>query len=195
MTRTIEWRNFSELFEDCNELVSSGILASWRPVTSYIYKDNPLQHPSLIIGVPRAGLLAALYVSEQTGIPAISLDDFLDGRSGYHGGRRVKYRTDLSEKRWILILDDSFSDGNTYKMIRSRIATSPTATALTIENKIQYGVIYGSSKAIDNDVHVFREVKTPRMFEWSIQGRRELASTLLDIDGLLYPIVTGNFHK
>lgn len=133
---------------------------------------------SLVVGVPRSGLLAASVFALHRNIPLISLPEFLAG-STPHGGERLKLsQMDVSSGE-ILIIDDSVSSGMQITKVRAQLAGHK------YESRIIYGAVFASAQG-RAFVDTFAElVETPRVFQWNIFHHNYCARMLLDLDGVL----------
>lgn len=138
---------------------------------------------TLIIGLPRSGMLPATLISLYLNKPLGSLDLLLDKKFYKSGSTRLinnhRYEFELNDSDVILIVDDSIASGGSIKKAKDAIKQSK------IENKIYYSAIYGSKRSTSEVDVLFEKVSFPRMFEWNALHHNELQNACVDIDGVL----------
>lgn len=134
----------------------------------------------LVVGVPRSGLLAANLLSLAMNIPLTDLDSFLDGREYSSGTTKpVRRSHDLSQRRRVLILDDSISSGNAMREVRQRISRADVGA------DIIYAAVYGIHDSHPETDIIFERVDLPRIFQWNFMHHKILEQACVDIDGVL----------
>jgi uncharacterized HAD superfamily protein len=132
---------------------------------------------TLIIGVPRSGLLVASLLGLHTYRPVMDLSGFLAGASPWSG-----FRVSGNQKHAkILIVDDSVNSGRELERVRSAVAAMPGSEEFTFV----YGAAYAtrSSRGL---VDTYAElIPHPRIFEWNMLHHELLSNACMDIDGVL----------
>lgn len=136
---------------------------------------------SLVVGIPRSGLLAANLLALYLNLPLVDIDSFLEGRlisTGVRGEKRGLRETSVTGR--ILVVDDSIYSGEAMEKARRKL--SPIASKYQLYFCAVYG-LPGTGRYADL---VFHFLEAPRIFEWNIFGDNRLLETAcLDIDGVL----------
>ena len=135
---------------------------------------------TLIVGVPRSGMIAALLVGEFLHKPVIDLQGFLDGRDPMCGCRGKHMR--ISTGR-VLVLDDTLYTGRSMAAVRARIKS----------NNVLFGCVYAEGKNATEQVDVWFEnnyntdEELWHLYEWNIlhHGEKLSGRTMFDMDGVL----------
>ncbi|MBA3283837.1 MAG: phosphoribosyl transferase [Nitrosopumilus sp.] len=133
---------------------------------------------SLVVGIPRSGLLPANLISLFLNRPLTDLDNFLKGSIISSGERGEMHDKDAFTGK-ILIVDDSIHSGKALSKAKAKIKT------LEKQFDIVYCAVYalpGSEHLVD--IH-FESVEEPRVFEWNIFHHAVLKNACVDIDGVL----------
>ncbi len=170
---TMQYRSVAELNAD---------IVAWLPT---LPRDL-----SLVVGIPRSGLLAANLIALHLNLPLADLDGFIANRT-LGGGERIGERTvrGASSRPKVLIVDDSYDRGTAMATARQLLSTSNRNCAY------YFAAIYvspGTGSAVD---YFASEVAQPRAFEWNIMHHRNLIpNCCMDIDGVLCrdPLETEN---
>jgi uncharacterized HAD superfamily protein/hypoxanthine phosphoribosyltransferase len=134
---------------------------------------------SLVVGVPRSGLLAANLIALYLNVPLTDIDSLVDGRF-YASGARGKNKNKDPFGGTILIVDDSIFLGSALKKVKAKVET------INDKNyKIRYCCIYAfPSSELLIDIH-FVILDIPRIFEWNIWHHGVMNKACVDIDGVL----------
>jgi hypothetical protein len=130
---------------------------------------------SLVVGVPRSGMVPAYMVGLHLNLPVTDLASFIDGRPVTGGARFVE----KSVIKKILIVDDSIQSGSQLKKVKEKLQEF---------NKYEfiYLAIFGSEQNSNLCDYCFEVVKSPRAFEWNILHAHWLFEySCLDIDGVI----------
>jgi orotate phosphoribosyltransferase len=136
---------------------------------------------SMVVGVPRSGLLAANIVALYLDLPLTDVDGLVAGRS-FQTGRRYGGRggqSPLETKGIALVVDDSVSSGSQMRQVQTRLR------AANLPYEIRYAAVYaapGSQGFVD---HFLEIVPHERCFEWNVMHHAGLRSWCVDIDGIL----------
>jgi uncharacterized HAD superfamily protein/hypoxanthine phosphoribosyltransferase len=145
----------------------------------------------LVVGVPRSGMLAANLLALYLNVHVCSLSEFLADSPLKHGRTRKPSGGNLlkpSDASRVLVIDDSISTGITMGDIRAQIQDRHKNL------DVIYAAVYATPKRPEHLDFFFETVELPRVFEWNVMHRRELAEWCLDIDGVLCvdPTATEN---
>ena len=135
---------------------------------------------NLVVGVPRSGMLAANLLALTGNINMTDLDSYLDGRI-YSSGRTKTHclRSANTERRKVLILDDSIRTGESMTKARQRLA------AASFKDTFMYAAVYGAMAEHPETDLVFEFVNQPRIFQWNFMHHVALKRACVDIDGVL----------
>jgi uncharacterized HAD superfamily protein len=136
----------------------------------------------VIVGVPRSGILVANLLALHLNLPMTDVEGLLQGRMIQTGGRikRADLQTLLSQKRRVLVVDDSVLSGDQMNVVKAQIA------AAGLPHEIMYAapyVVAGKEKSVDFFIEV---LPPPRCFEWNLMHHKLfLSQACMDIDGVL----------
>lgn len=140
---------------------------------------------SLVVGVPRSGMIPALMLSELLNIPCASLDDFIAGREMSCGGRRMFMQHDKKDGS-VLVLDDTVYKGTSMRQVRSLLQP------MHRRYNIILGCVYAEGKDAAQMVDFcFENVYDPgerlNLYEWNILHHYPVVTeaSMWDIDGLV----------
>lgn len=131
----------------------------------------------LVVGIPRSGLLVANLLALHVNANMTDVDGLLAGRCLRAGDRKADI--DLSRPRNVLVVDDSVYSGAQLVAARERIARSE------LPHRIRYAAPYVAPGAEDKVDLFYEIVPLPRFFEWNLMHHHLLASSCIDIDGVL----------
>jgi uncharacterized HAD superfamily protein/hypoxanthine phosphoribosyltransferase len=130
---------------------------------------------SLVVGIPRSGMVPAYMIALHLNLPVIDLASFIEGRTVTGGARFVEKNI----FRKILIVDDSIQSGSQLKIVKEKLNT------LT-QYEFVYLAVYGSEQNNNLCDYCFEIVSSPRAFEWNILHANWLYEySCVDIDGVL----------
>ena len=135
---------------------------------------------TLIVGVPRSGMIAALLVGEFLHKPVMDLPSYLAGWRPACGSRSKHMRAGTGR---VLVLDDTLYTGRSMAAVRKQIAS----------DDVLYGCIYAEGKNATEQVDVwFENNYNPdeelwHLYEWNIlhHGEKLSKRTMFDLDGVL----------
>lgn len=135
---------------------------------------------SLIVGVPRSGMIAALLVGEFLHKPVIDLQGFLNNTEPMCGSRSKHMRADTGR---VLVLDDTLYTGRSMNAVRARIQAK----------NVLFGCIYAEGKNATEQVDLYFEnnynpnEELWHLYEWNIlhHGEKLSKRTMWDLDGVL----------
>ena len=135
---------------------------------------------SLVVGVPRSGLLAANILSLQLNLPLTDIDGFLANRilgKGRRPLRGVDFEWSSIER--VLIVDDSVASGYAMREVRERIR------AASVPYECVFLAVYAMPESPSVFDISFETVASPRLFEWNFMHHPHLGECCVDIDGVL----------
>ncbi len=139
----------------------------------------------VIVGVPRSGLLAGSLLSLHLNLPFTDVDGLIEGRVFTSGARLAGQQQEklqpnlLSEKRTVLVIDDSVYAGNQFRL------TKKVLEAAGLVHTLYYAAVFIRPES-EKHVDFFGDVvPAPRMFEWNFMHHKHLARACMDIDGVL----------
>ena len=135
---------------------------------------------SLIVGIPRSGLLAANLFAVYLNLPLTDIDSFLNQKLLSTGFRGKNYEKDAFKGK-ILIVDDSIYSGKALNLVKEKIAQIPELKDLQILYCCVY--VYPNCKDMIDVPLVMLDM--PRVFEWNIFHHKVLENACVDIDGVL----------
>ena len=137
----------------------------------------------LIVGVPRDGLMPAVLISKYLNKPFMTLNDFLNEE--YNMCDIIVHSTVLHNKlnvkpKKILIVDDCFSTGGTFKNIKNKLNNKSNVDVI-------FCAIYLTHPENKNKVDIyFEQCPHPKFFEWDLfDNALKLKVSCMDIDGVL----------
>jgi len=136
---------------------------------------------TVVVGIPRSGLLAANILALHRNIPLTDVDRLIEGKLIQTGERYGGVRADslLSARQTVLVLDDSIATGKQMNLVKAKIS------AAKLPHTIYYGAVYampGSRRLVDFFAEI---VPSPRVFEWNVMHSGTLPDCCVDIDGVL----------
>jgi hypoxanthine phosphoribosyltransferase len=144
---------------------------------AYLIPDNV----DLIVGVPRSGLLPALYLGIIKNIDVTDIDGYISGKTFNRGQTTYKENNIKKIHKKILILDDSCHSGKTINEIKEIIKNTTE-----INNRdILYGSVYSSSPYNKNIDIYWEQLDPPHIFEWNFFKNQIMYRTYFDMDGVL----------
>lgn len=129
---------------------------------------------SLIVGIPRSGMLAASLLALHAQLPLADLDSYIQGRT-YQSGNRV-LRTRPGK---VLVIDDSIRRGIQLERTRKQLD----------EAHLLSDCIFAAAYATPESAHLVDRYASlcnlPRVFEWNLLHHNILRKACVDIDGVL----------
>lgn len=138
---------------------------------------------TLIVGVPRSGMLPASLLALYLHLPLTDVEGFIEGRIIQSGPR---LNADSNCKKIptsgrALIVDDSVASGSAMTKVKARIEASqvllkPVYAAIFIDASVLSSAIVDLS---------FESVPLPRLFEWNLLNSWYCNQYCVDIDGFL----------
>ena len=136
---------------------------------------------TVVVGIPRSGLLAANLLALHRNLPLTDVDRFIEGKLIQTGERYGGSSIDslLSTRQTALVLDDSIASGTQMNLIKAKI------NAAWLPHTVYYGAVYalsGSKQFVDFFAEI---IPIPRVFEWNVMHHDALQNFCLDIDGVL----------
>jgi orotate phosphoribosyltransferase len=135
---------------------------------------------SLIVGIPRSGLLAANLLAVYLNLPLTDIDSFVNRKILSSGFRGKGYEKDAFNGK-ILIVDDSIYSGKALNLVKEKLAAVPEYKNLDILYCCIY--VYPNCKDMIDIPMVMLDM--PRVFEWNIYHHKVLETACVDIDGVL----------
>ena len=137
----------------------------------------------IVAGVPRSGLLVASLLALHLNVPMTDVAGLIEGRVIQSGARYkgTDPRSFLARPRHVLVIDDSVCSGLQMRTVKERIRSA------ALPHRISYAAVYMAPDAqLEGHVDMYRElVPMPRVFEWNLMHGSVLASSCMDIDGVL----------
>lgn len=133
----------------------------------------------LIVGIPRSGLLAANLLALYLNLPLTDVEGLCEGRLLSAGRRLAGEYLDLSERRNILVVDDSVNSGSQMKEVREILLRAD------LPHQIYYAAVYITPQGSKHVDFWHEVVDTPRVFEWNVMHHSILTNSCVDIDGVL----------
>ena len=134
---------------------------------------------TLIVGVPRSGLLAANLIALNLNVPLLDLESWLHGLAP-HVGRTVKGTMKaIGGPGRVLVVDDSILSGESMVAVRERVA------AVKPDADVLYCAVYGVRDDHAEVDFTLESVAHPRIFQWNLMRHNRLANACFDIDGVL----------
>lgn len=131
---------------------------------------------SLVVGIPRSGLLSATLLALHLNVALADLDGWLEGRHLGVGHRGV--RTSPSSGS-VLVVDDSVDSGAATAEARRKVAERRPP------GRVLFGAVYGSKHGARHVDLCHEIVPMPRVFEWNVLHHPVLQQACMDIDGVL----------
>lgn len=144
-------------------------------IRNNLYKLHKL-NLSLVVGIPRSGMLPANLIALYLNIPMTDIDSFASGKI-YSCGERGK--TIISKSNNVLVIDDSILSGNALNIAKQKL-----------QHVTGYNLYYGAVIARSSSSHLvdiyFDICDGDRIFEWNMFHHAHiLKQSCLDIDGVL----------
>jgi uncharacterized HAD superfamily protein len=133
---------------------------------------------SMVVGIPRSGLLAASLIALFHNLPICTVQEFTQGLAPQFGRTR-KPRRNAEHSGRVLLVDDSIWTGASMASALAQISTVINAEAIV------KCAIYGIDGAQADCDLVFEFVDPPRYFEWNLFHRKATQRMGFDIDGVL----------
>ena len=141
---------------------------------------------SLVVGIPRSGLLAANLISVYLNLPLTDIDSFIEGKVlSPCTQSRIKEQDIFKGK--ILIVDDSVATGKAIVDARQKLAP-----VITNKNyQLLFCCVY-AEPARKNMVDIpLMLLDRPRLFEWNIFHNSILSTACVELDGVLCKAYEG----
>lgn len=137
----------------------------------------------LVVGVPRSGMLAANIIALHFNLKFCDIDAYLSDTALVHGRTRAVRAQQInkpSDAKHVFFVDDSVWSGETIKYVKNRVVDFSFGNQI-----LTFAAIYATPNST-NFVDIYLEiVSLPRVFEWNVMHRPDLAKWCLDIDGVL----------
>lgn len=135
----------------------------------------------LIVGIPRSGLLAAMFFSLYLNKPVTDFAGLAERRLLATGKRplRAGEGNVFDSARRILVVDDCVSQGTEMDKARARVAE------LGLADRCTFLAVYSFPEHPEKADIVLETIPRPMAFQWSCMHSRNLASFCVEIDGLL----------
>lgn len=133
----------------------------------------------IIVGIPRSGLLAANLLALHLNLPLTDVEGICDGRILYAGRRFSNNTPNFSERKKVLVVDDSLCSGTQMTEVRKRLIRA------RLTHQIHYGAVYIISHGYRYVDFWYQIVDPPRVFEWNVMHHSCLINACVDIDGVL----------
>ena len=134
---------------------------------------------SLVIGIPRSGMIPAAHIATSMNLPLLTLSEFTNDLhlSKYNFTLRAFYK---SNQNHILVVDDTTNTGqrmtSAIKLINSKFSNLQITT---------FSVCAALNSQFKPDI-LLEISRTPRIFAWNMFNHHELTQTLsVDLDGVL----------
>lgn len=134
----------------------------------------------IVVGIPRSGMLVATLIALYLNKPLVDIDAYIR-QNVYMLGNTKNNKSNISSFKEIkkaLIVEDSSNTGRSIKEAKDKIENN---------DKIQkYYLAAYVTKESKNGVDIFfKEVNSPRVFEWNFMHHQYLINACIDIDGVL----------
>ena len=145
--------------------------------------ERQLPQFDAVCGIPRSGLIPATYIALRRNLRLVELSDLLRQPEGAITRASLRpnnpvCKFNLPYGNRLLIVDDSTSsESATFKGLQEKLATQT-------DLQITYGAVYRASAKSQVD-HYYREVHSPRIFEWNWWRNWWVQFALCDLDGVL----------
>ena len=151
-----------------------------RDILSWI--PNIPRDITLIVGVPRSGMLAASLLALHLDLPLTDVDGLINKKIFGSGKRSLKNLDEakLFEKNSkVLIIDDSLSSGTQMNKVKMQTKNA------NVECALLFSAVYvmpGSESQLDL---WGKKLTMPRIFQWHLFHHFKNIDTCFDIDGVL----------
>lgn len=145
---------------------------------------------SLVVGIPRSGLLAANLIAMYLNLPLTDIDSFIEGKV-LSPCTQSRIQQDAIFKGKILVVDDSVATGKAIIDARKKLAP-----VLGTKNyKLLFCCIY-AEPARKNMVDIpLLLLDRPRLFEWNVFHNSILGSACVELDGVLCKAYDGDINN
>ena len=143
----------------------------------------------IVVGVPRSGVIAASIIAEFLNAPLIDVDSFAAGALPTGGRRSRFHRRPATERRRVLVVDDTIFHGRSLRAAKEKLA--PFDRAFGYEFVYMAVFLEGPCDAVDiwlADLRQYTEGFTSFvLYEWNIFHHIPgfMSVCLYDIDGVL----------
>lgn len=151
----------------------SAVRSNWQKIPKDV---------DLVVGIPRSGMIPALYIGLTKNIDVADLEGYLNGnvlKSGNSTDHESFCQTKINKYKNVLIIDDSCHSGKAIEQARRRLhSMNPSVNHY-------FMAVYSSNpfnKKIDG---YFEHLEPPHIFEWNLSRNPILTDSLVDIDGVL----------
>jgi len=128
----------------------------------------------VIVGVERSGIIPATILALHWNKPFLTFNQLLE----YNGSVYIDSKVSIKEVNRVLIIDDSISSGRAMERMRNEMGN--------MDFVFKTGAVYGFDSNHDLVDYIFKDILSPRMFEWNFQHNENLPNCILDIDGLIF---------
>ena len=131
----------------------------------------------LVIGLPRSGMLPASMIALYLNKRFTDVDSFVNGHIYGTGWTRTVYMKESPIKK-VLVVDDSIYSGKSITQAKEKLVGFEDIEFI-------YFSVFSRSES-SNFVDIYCEIiDDERIFEWNLFHHYKLASTCMDIDGVL----------
>ena len=138
---------------------------------------------SIIVGIPRSGMLVASILGLYRNLPVMSVDEYCSGLVRGVGKREGKTGYPSRAKNLVLLVDDSVYSGTTIKAARRRMVE--TMTNSDSGHRLVTAAMYVNINKESCVQYYARVVRCSRCFEWNLFHKPMISKACLDIDGVL----------
>ena len=145
---------------------------------------------SLVVGIPRSGLLAANLISVYLNLPLTDIDSFIKGHI-LSPCTQSRIKEENAFKGKILIVDDSVATGKAIVDARQKLASILSDNV----HSLLFCCIYAEptrKNLVDIPLVL---LDRPRLFEWNIFHNSILNKACVEIDGVLCKPFEGDITK
>jgi len=134
-----------------------------------------------VVGIPSSGMIPACVVASRCGLPVTDLETFLNTGGRFsptrHPGRAIESYPAGGSR--VLVLDDSVYEGTTLRWTERELKSHSGLAGVEYE----FAAVYSSHSSVP--YAYFREVSSPRMFEWNWLRSTTLRECVVDLDGFI----------
>lgn len=127
-----------------------------------------------IAGLPRSGIVPAAQIALHRNLHLVSIDQLKRGETPWADGLRRNVDSKVNGR--VLIVDDSVDSGDTIQRVWQEL--SPHGDFL-------YGAVYYKPEGRAVVDFAYREIPSPRCFEWNLFHSRQMEFSCLDLDGVI----------